>query len=111
MPVIDHRRSDAPMKRQGVHTLFSLHRVNANHRSLAGKLDCRDDRAKLCHIEVTLELLSRLPFFDEQQGLAPVEIRVKTSVLAAGRNPRGAEDGAESAQQRCSLFIRGHNMH
>jgi hypothetical protein len=99
------------MKRQGVHALFSLDGVNPNHRRLAGKLNCRDNRVELGHIETSIELFPRFPFFDEQQGLSSVEVGIETGIQAAWRNPRRTEHGSEGAQQRGSLLIRGHDLH
>ena len=99
------------MKRQGVYALLSLDRVNPNHRRLAGKLDGRDDRVQLGHIEISFELLARLPIFDQQQRLASVDIRVETRVQAARSNPGWSEHRAEGAQQCCSPFIGGYNLH
>ena len=59
-------RGGTSMKRQNVHAFRSLYRINANNRRLAGELDCRDDRVKLGDVEIALELLSRIPVFDEQ---------------------------------------------
>ena len=54
------------MKRQSVHALFPFNRIDANHRRLAGKLDGCDDRIDLGSVEIAIELLPRLPFFDQQ---------------------------------------------
>jgi hypothetical protein len=99
------------MKRQGVDALLPLHCVNTDHRRFARELDRRDNRIELGHIKIAIELLARLPIFDEQQGLAFVEIRIETGIEAARRNPCWSKHRAESAQQRCSLFIGGYDLH
>jgi hypothetical protein len=99
------------MKRQGVNALLPLHCVNTDHRRFAGELDRRDNRIELGHIKIAIELLARLPIFDEQQSPAFVEIRIEPGIEAARRNPRWSEHGAERAQQRCSLFIGGYDLH
>ena len=99
------------MKRQGIYALFTLDRINPDHRRLAGKFDGRDDRIQLGHIEIAFELLARLPVFDQQQCLAPVEIRIETRVQAARRNPGWPEHRAKRAQQCRSPFIGGYNLH
>lgn len=59
-------RDDTLMKRQDVHALLSLYRVNANNGRLAGEFDCRNNGVKLGNVQVVLKLLPRLPVFDEQ---------------------------------------------
>ena len=54
------------MKRQSVHALFPLYRVNVNGGRLARELDGRDNGIELGGIEVALKLLTRFPVFDEQ---------------------------------------------
>ena len=99
------------MKRQGVDTLLPLDCVNTHHRRFARELDCGDNRIELGHIEISLEMLTRLPFFDQQQSLTSVEIRIETSIQAARRDPRWTEHGAKNAQQSCSSLIGNHDLH
>jgi len=54
------------MKRQSVHALFPLYRVNTNDGRLAGEFDSRDNGIELGRIEIALKLLTRFPVFDEQ---------------------------------------------
>jgi len=54
------------MKRQNINALLPLHCVNTNDGRLARELDCRNNRVQLGYIEISLELFSRLPIFDEQ---------------------------------------------
>jgi len=90
--------SHAWTKRQGVHAFLPLYRVHANDGRLAGEFDCRNDRIKLGGVEIALELLARIPIFDEQQGLASVEIRIQAGLQTAGRDSRWAEHGRKRAQ-------------
>ena len=98
------------MKRQSVHALFPLYRVNTNDGRLARELDSRDNGIELGGVEVALKLLARLPIFDEQQGLASVEIRIQAGIQTTWRNPRWSEHSAERAQQNCSPFIGGYDL-
>ena len=89
---------DASIRRQAVHAFPPLHRVDANDGRLAGELDCRNDRIELGGVEIALELLARILIFDEQKGLASVEIRIQAGLQTAGRDSRWAEHGRKRAQ-------------
>jgi hypothetical protein len=99
------------VKRQGLHALLPLNGVNPNHRSLAGKFDGCDNRIELGHVETSIELFSRLPILDEQQGLAFVKIRIESGVKATWRDPRWSKHGSKRTQQSCSPFIGCHDLH
>jgi hypothetical protein len=103
-------RDDASMKRQNVHAFPPLYRVDANNGCLAGEFDRRNNRIQLGYVEIALKLLTRFPIFDEQQGLASVEIRIQTRIQATRRNPRWSKHRAEGAQQNRSLFIRSYDL-
>jgi hypothetical protein len=68
------------MKRQSVHALFPLDRIDPHHRRLAGELDCRHDRIELGHIEIAVELFTR---FRGLFATTPVRIRRKANYLSA----------------------------
>ena len=102
---------DTSMKRQYLDTLLPFDRVDANHRGLAGKIDCCNDRIELGHIEIPLELFARFPLFNDQQRLAPVEFRIETRIEASRRNPCRPEHRTKSAQQCQSPVIGSHDMH
>ena len=79
------------MKPQGVHALYSLDSINTNHRRLSGELDCRNNHIELGRIEIAFKLLTRRPFFDEQQSIAFVEVRIKTNIQATWSYSRRAK--------------------
>ena len=72
--LIGHRPAAGPMQRQRVYALLPLDRVNANYRCLAGEFDRSYDRIELCGIEISLELIARFPFFNEQQPFSFIEV-------------------------------------
>jgi hypothetical protein len=98
------------MERQGIHAFLPLDGINADHRRLAGKFDSCNDRVQLGRVEIALELLARLPIFDQQQSLSSVEIRIETGIQAARGNPRWSKYRSKSAQQCWSLFVGGHDL-
>ena len=72
------------MKRQDVHALFPLNRIDTNHGRLAREFDRRNDRIEFGHIQIAFELFTGLPFLDEQQCLALVQIRIEAGIQATG---------------------------
>ena len=89
---------DALARREDVHALRSFDRVEAHYGGLAAEFDCRNDRIQFGGVEIALELLARIPIFDEQKGLASVEIRIQAGLQTAGRDSRWAEHGRKRAQ-------------
>ena len=63
-----------PMERQSVHAFLPLDRVNANYGCFAGEFDRAYNCIELCGIEISLELLTQFPFFNEQQCFALIEV-------------------------------------
>jgi len=71
---IRHRPAAGPMQRQRVYALLPLNRVNANYGCLAGEFDRSYDRIELCGIEISLELIARFPFLNEQEPFTFIEV-------------------------------------
>ena len=99
------------MKRQGIHAFLPLNGVDSNHGRLAGELDCRNNCIELVAIEIVLELLPRLPFLYEHEGLAFIEVRVETGIQATRRHSRWPKHRAKSPEQLCSRLIGGNDLH
>ena len=76
------------MKRQCIHALLPIDRVNANHRCFARELDRPDNCIELYAIEIALELISRLPFFDQYKCLAFIEVSIETDRKTTRRYSR-----------------------
>ena len=72
--LIGHRPAAGAMQRQRVYALLPLDRVNANYGCLAGKFDRSYNRIELCGIEISLELIARFPFFNQQQPFTLIEV-------------------------------------
>jgi hypothetical protein len=72
-------RPTSEMKCQGAHTFFPLDCINTNHRRLAGELDCCNNRIELGRSEIGFKLLTRLPFFNEQENAACFKQIIKTA--------------------------------
>jgi len=75
------------VKRQCIHTLLPLDGVNANHRCFAGEFDRPDNRIELGNIEITLELIARFPFFNEQKRFSFIKVRKETGRETTRRHP------------------------
>jgi hypothetical protein len=82
-----------------------------NHRRLVTKFNCRNNSINLARIEISIELFSRLPFFDEKQVLAFIKVSLETRIDAAGQYSRWTEEGAKCAQDSCPLRIWCHDFH
>jgi len=98
------------MKRQHVDALFPLDGVDPHDGSLTRELDRSNERVELCRIEISFELLARIPFLDQNQGSAPVEIGEETRRAATWRDSRRFEDGSERTQQCGSHPVRRHDL-
>lgn len=94
------------VKSQCIYPLNPLDGVDANYWCFTRKINCTNNCIKLCGVEISLELIPRLPFLDQQKRLASVQIREEPHREAAWHNPCRLKHRSERAQQRGPHYVR-----
>mgnify|MGYP007031379486 CR=1 FL=1 len=98
------------MNRQHVDALFPLDGINSHDGSFARELDSSDESAELCRIEISFELLARIPFLNQNQGSPPIKIGEEAHRATPRRDPRRFEDRSKRTQQCGSHPVRRHDL-